>query len=100
MPHPSTIGAENEVPGKAVFAPATCNRGGAKSGSTLAETNRRYVLAYFNDSACEFMAKNHGRIVAERVMPNMYIGSAHATVSNFKLYFVVAANGLSYVNDP
>jgi hypothetical protein len=40
------------------------------------------------------MAKDNGRIVAKRVMPNVNIGAAHPAVADLKLHLVVTARGL------
>jgi hypothetical protein len=54
------------------------------------------VASLFYYGACELMAKNDRRVIPERIVKNVKIGSADSTIGNFKLDFAVPAARFLY----
>ncbi len=100
MAHSTAIGAEDEIPGQAVFALPASDRGGSETGRTLSQANGRNVLAYFDYCAGEFVAKNDRRVIAKCVVPDVDIGPANATIADLEFYLIIAAYRLFYINNP
>ena len=92
--HASPAWTEDEVAAAAVFAFAARHRRGAEHRDTLANRHTTSERPGFNDRTGQFMAEDHRRIVAKRVVQHMKISAADTTKRDLDLDFIVAANRL------
>jgi hypothetical protein len=100
VPHASAIRTKYEVSGTAVLTFSARDRRRSKARGTVAQANTRHILTYFDHCAGEFVAENDGRVITERVVPYMDIGTANSAVADLQLHLIIAAHRLVNINNP